>query len=184
MMTRDLNPDNTHAGQSPALSPVMRRYGHRVAVNPSRPGVRMARGVLDQASTRFQSFQRVVLKLRTRCFDGAVYQRSRKPHSPNTLSIPAISWKQAGPLANTQIAPFFRRTLCRSLDLTSEDHASLRLIADPPSPGNKKNHNHPRRLMRALLSPIGRQKRMNHYEKNHVNQCVAIRREPDCNRRR
>ena len=200
-------------GLRPAWLPELRPRGNRNArqlgfSGPSGdlvfdlhrlPGAPVIRSFWNQVRNHFRSPQTITIELQRRLIGGLHHcvRSSMNSFQPTLLN-------GGSELAGSRIAPQNRRPNLRFLAPWSGVHEPFPQIADCPlmdgrsldrrvrnpfarhlpDQGSQINQNHMRRLLPALLSPFERQKRMNQNEENHVNQCIAGRRESDCDCRR
>jgi hypothetical protein len=164
--------------------------------SPPTPLIRSFRG---QSWSQFLSPQAIAFELQSRLIGGLnrckrsslrPFQQTPKSglsklvggriatrsHRPNLRSMAPSTGVQE---------PFSQIAVYPLLDGCGLDHRVRNSFARHlPDQGRQINQNHMRRLLQAFISPIERQKRMSQNEENNVNQCIAVRRESDCDRRR
>ena len=167
-------------------------------VHPS-PYIFVIHGVGTQTRKKFRSLQTNAADLQGRFFDGLRrYLRSSSLHSLLTSVKDRPDWAVSNVTTanhrqhycSTALMPGAPESCswiannplmgCRDLDSHVRNY-SARIL---PNQGSQKNQNQAYRLLRAFMSPIDRQKRMNQNEENNVNQRIAVRRESDRDRRR
>ncbi len=118
-------------------------------------------------------------------FESCVERGSRKQElgSADSIQLMVCQSVSAKPYAVLPIANLSRgnhETFCQIFEPRFE---SRNRVADFFDLDPSQKHPNARRFDAAFPSPVRRQESMSHYEENNVNQRVAIRREPDCDRR-
>lgn len=158
------------------------------------PGISVIRSAGNQLRKKFRLLQAIMIDFPGRSI-GAFVRRTRS----SSVQLHTSQACDRTELCGSRIATQKQQSHFRTMAPSTGNHESFPQIADDrvlacrvrnffvrilPDQGIQKKQNQMRRLLRACIGPIDRQKRLNQNEKNNVNQRLASGRESNCDRRR